>query len=112
MSVNPGWGGQPFIASSPDKVSRLRGLAPAAVIEVDGGVDAETVGGVAEAGASLFVAGSAVFGDPEPAEAYRRIAAAQARNSRIRRSLGFAFVSAGLGRRPDPAAHVLPRLRR
>ena len=76
MSVNPGWGGQPFIASSPDKVSRLRGLAPAAVIEVDGGLDAETVGGVAEAGASLFVAGSAVFGDPEPGEAYRRIAAA------------------------------------
>ena len=76
MSVNPGWGGQPFIASSPDKVSRLRGLAPAAVIEVDGGLDAETVGGVAEAGASLFVAGSAVFRDPEPAEAYRRIAAA------------------------------------
>jgi ribulose-phosphate 3-epimerase len=76
MSVNPGWGGQPFIASAPDKVSRLRGLAPAAVIEVDGGLDAETVRGVAEAGASLFVAGSAVFGDPEPAEAYRRIAAA------------------------------------
>jgi ribulose-phosphate 3-epimerase len=76
MSVNPGWGGQPFIASSPDKVSRLRGLAPAAVIEVDGGLDAETVGGVAKTGASLFVAGSAVFGDPEPAEAYRRIVAA------------------------------------
>jgi ribulose-phosphate 3-epimerase len=76
MSVNPGWGGQPFIASSPDKVSRLRGLAPAAVIEVDGGLDAGTVGGVAEAGASLFVAGSAVFGDPDPAEAYRRITAA------------------------------------
>jgi ribulose-phosphate 3-epimerase len=76
MSVNPGWGGQPFIASSPDKVSRLRGLAPAAAIEVDGGLDADTVGGVAEAGASLFVAGSAVFGDPEPGEAYRRIAAA------------------------------------
>jgi ribulose-phosphate 3-epimerase len=76
MSVNPGWGGQPFIASTPDKVSRLRGLAPAPVIEVDGGLDAETVGAVAQAGASLFVAGSAVFRDPEPADAYRRIAAA------------------------------------
>jgi ribulose-phosphate 3-epimerase len=76
MSVNPGWGGQPFIASAPDKVSRLRDLAPAGVIEVDGGVDAKTVGSVAEAGASLFVAGSAVFRDPDPAEAYRRIAAA------------------------------------
>jgi ribulose-phosphate 3-epimerase len=48
------------------------------VIEVDGGVDADTVGGVAEAGATLFVAGSAVFGDPEPAQAYQRIAAAAA----------------------------------
>jgi ribulose-phosphate 3-epimerase len=76
MSVNPGWGGQAFIPSSPDKVARLRGLAPAPVIEVDGGVDADTVGGVAEAGAALFVAGSAVFGDPEPAQAYQRIAAA------------------------------------
>ena len=76
MSVNPGWGGQPFIASAPDKVARLRRLAPNQVIEVDGGVDADTVGRVAEAGAMLFVAGSAVFGDPEPAEAYRRIVAA------------------------------------
>jgi ribulose-phosphate 3-epimerase len=76
MSVNPGWGGQSFIAASPAKVSRLRRLAPAGTIEVDGGVDPETVGSVAEAGATLFVAGSAVFGDPEPAEAYRRIAAA------------------------------------
>jgi ribulose-phosphate 3-epimerase len=76
MSVNPGWGGQPFIASSPEKASRLRRLAPGAMIEVDGGLDAETVRSVAEVGASLFVAGSAVFGDPEPAEAYRRIAAA------------------------------------
>jgi ribulose-phosphate 3-epimerase len=76
MSVNPGWGGQAFIASSPDKVSRLRRLAPGVVIEVDGGVNAETVGSVAQVGASLFVAGSAVFGDPEPAEAYGRIAAA------------------------------------
>ena len=76
MSVNPGWGGQPFIASTPDKVSRLRGLAPAPVIEVDGGLDADTVGVAAQAGASLFVAGSAVFRDPEPAEAYMRIAAA------------------------------------
>src|SRR5919106_2513217 len=42
MSVNPGWGGQPFIASAPDKVSRLCGLAPAGVIEVDGGLNATT----------------------------------------------------------------------
>ena len=76
MSVNPGWGGQPFIPSSPDKVARLRALPGGPRIEVDGGIDADTVGDVAAAGASLFVAGSAVFGDPEPADAYRRIAAA------------------------------------
>jgi ribulose-phosphate 3-epimerase len=76
MSVNPGWGGQPFIASSPDKVTRLRRLAPTPVIEVDGGIDADTVIGVADAGATLFVAGSAVFAARDPADAYRRIAAA------------------------------------
>ena len=46
---------------------------------MDGGIDADTVGSVAEAGATLFVAGSAVFGDPDPAEAYQRIAPRQAR---------------------------------
>jgi ribulose-phosphate 3-epimerase len=76
MSVNPGWGGQPFIDASPDKVTRLRALAPTQRIEVDGGIDAETVGSVADAGANLFVAGSAVFGDPDPAAAYQRIAKA------------------------------------
>jgi ribulose-phosphate 3-epimerase len=76
MSVNPGWGGQRFIASSADKVARLRGWDPPGVIEVDGGIDADTVAEVADAGATLFVAGSAVFGDPDPAAAYSRIAAA------------------------------------
>ena len=73
MSVNPGWGGQEFIGSSPAKISRLRGLAPGPMIEVDGGVDADTVRDVAAAGATLFVAGSAIFGEADPAAAYRRI---------------------------------------
>ncbi len=76
MSVNPGWGGQAFIPTSPDKVGRLRSLVGDARIEVDGGVDATTAGSLAAAGASLFVAGSAVFGAPDPAQAYRDIAAA------------------------------------
>ena len=76
MTVNPGWGGQPFIGSSPDKVARLRAIAPRPVLEADGGIDAETVGSVADAGATLFVAGSAVFGAPDPAAAYARIAEA------------------------------------
>jgi ribulose-phosphate 3-epimerase len=76
MTVNPGWGGQPFIASSPDKVARLRELVPDAILEVDGGIDTNTAGSVADAGATLFVAGSAIFGKPDPAEAYRAIAEA------------------------------------
>jgi ribulose-phosphate 3-epimerase len=76
MTVNPGWGGQSFIEGSPDKVSRLAALVGEAKIEVDGGIDASTVGSVADAGASLFVAGSAVFGSKDPAAAYTEIAAA------------------------------------
>jgi len=76
MTVNPGWGGQAFIEGSPDKVSRLAALAGGATIEVDGGIDATTAGAVASAGASLFVAGSAVFGAADPALAYTEIAKA------------------------------------
>ena len=75
MTVNPGWGGQAFLPGSPDKVRRLRELVgerPA--IEVDGGIDASTVGAVAAAGATVFVAGSAVFGAEDPSQAYRSIA--------------------------------------
>jgi ribulose-phosphate 3-epimerase len=76
MSVNPGWGGQSFIETSPEKVRRIRDIASTPVIEMDGGIDADTVGSVAEAGATVFVAGSAVFGAPDPGEAFQRIAAA------------------------------------
>jgi ribulose-phosphate 3-epimerase len=79
MTVNPGWGGQEFIPTSPRKLERLRDLAPDTVIEADGGIDVDTVGIVAEAGTTLFVAGSAVFGSADPAAAYTAIAeAAQA----------------------------------
>ena len=76
MTVNPGWGGQAFIGSSPVKVERLKGLVGEAKIEVDGGVDATTAGPIAAAGASLFVAGSAIFGAVDPAQAYSEIASA------------------------------------
>jgi ribulose-phosphate 3-epimerase len=76
MSVNPGWGGQSFIESSPAKVERLRPLVGDARIEVDGGIDTTTAGPIAAAGASLFVAGSAIFGTDDPAQAYRDISAA------------------------------------
>ncbi len=73
MTVNPGWGGQPFISASPDKVRRLAELLPEALLEVDGGIDPTTAGPVADAGATLFVAGSAVFGADDPGAAYRKI---------------------------------------
>jgi ribulose-phosphate 3-epimerase len=76
MTVNPGWGGQAFIEGSVDKVSRLAAIGGAATIEVDGGIDAATAKPTAEAGAGLFVAGSAVFGAEDPAAAYLEIAAA------------------------------------
>jgi ribulose-phosphate 3-epimerase len=77
MTVNPGWGGQRFIPASAAKIARLRELLGEDVeLEVDGGIDVETAPTAAEAGASLFVAGSAVFGTPDPGQAYRDIAAA------------------------------------
>jgi ribulose-phosphate 3-epimerase len=76
MTINPGWAGQPFIDSSLDKIERLRPLIGKARIEVDGGIDPGTAGPVAAAGASLFVAGSAIFGTADPVAAYAEIATA------------------------------------
>lgn len=77
MSVNPGWGGQSFIPSSPGRIGALGELAGSGcAIEVDGGIDASTAPLAADAGASLFVAGTAIFGTPDPAAAYAEIAAA------------------------------------
>ncbi len=77
MTVNPGWGGQDYIASSTTKVSRLREvLGPDVPIEVDGGIDSETARLSRDAGATLFVAGSSIFGSDDPASAYTDIAAA------------------------------------
>ena len=62
MTVEPGFGGQKFIVHSPDKIRRLRVLAPEMEIEVDGGIDARTAPLAAKAGATVLVAGSSVFG--------------------------------------------------
>lgn len=69
MSVNPGFGGQKFIPRALDKVRRLRALAPDLLIQVDGGVNAETGAQLVAAGADVLVAGSYVFGAKEPKEA-------------------------------------------
>jgi ribulose-phosphate 3-epimerase len=77
MTVNPGWGGQAFIPSSPGKIERMRALlGDGPDLEVDGGIDADTAGPCAAAGATLFVAGSAVFGAPDPGEAFLEISRA------------------------------------
>jgi ribulose-phosphate 3-epimerase len=62
MTVEPGFGGQKFIAHSPEKIRRVRAMAPEIEIEVDGGIDAKTAPLVVKAGATVLVAGSAVFG--------------------------------------------------
>jgi ribulose-phosphate 3-epimerase len=76
MTVNPGWGGQKFIAGSPPKVAGLRALGDGPRIEVDGGIDAGTAPLVTEPGAELLVAGSAIFSKDDPAAAYEAIAEA------------------------------------
>lgn len=69
MSVNPGFGGQSFIDSALPKIAQLRrslqAIGSSAGIEVDGGVSPSTIAAVAEAGANIFVAGSAIFGHPD-----------------------------------------------
>ncbi len=77
MSVNPGWGAQSFIPHSLSKLERMRRMLPETVaLEVDGGIHEQTAGPVAQAGANLLVAGSALFDSDDPAAAYARIAAA------------------------------------
>lgn len=77
MSVNPGFGGQPFIPHSLKKVAELRDLidrsGSKALIEVDGGVNLETGARLAAAGADVLVAGSSVFASPDPLDTIARL---------------------------------------
>jgi ribulose-phosphate 3-epimerase len=74
MSVNPGWGGQSFIEASIDRLREMRALLrPGMALEVDGGVSRDTIERVHEAGANLLVAGSAIYGQPDPAAAYHEL---------------------------------------
>ena len=80
MSVNPGFGGQRFIPRSEQKIrdvcallERAKNPAP---VEIDGGIDLSTVGGVVAAGARIIVAGSALFHTPDPEFATRALKSA------------------------------------
>jgi ribulose-phosphate 3-epimerase len=79
MSVNPGFGGQGFIPHSLDKVRRLKGLLAAtgssAQIEIDGGVDASNTNDIVAAGATILVAGNAIFGSADAEAATRALRA-------------------------------------
>jgi ribulose-phosphate 3-epimerase len=96
MTISPGWGGQPFIERSPEKIARLRALLDGAAgpvaeggdasavvgssdsawtaLEVDGGIDPGTAPLCRARGATMFVAGSAIFGSDQPGQAYSAIA--------------------------------------
>jgi len=77
MSVNPGFGGQEFIPESLDKIRRLRKMIDErglrTRIEIDGGINADNIAEVTGAGAEIIVAGSAIFGAPDPAVALREM---------------------------------------
>lgn len=75
MSVNPGYGGQSYLPQSTDKIRRARALldrrGSSASLEVDGGITTDTIAEAWGAGADTFVAGTAIFGAPDPAQAVR-----------------------------------------
>ena len=77
MSVNPGFVGQKFITSALDKVRRMKSMLKAygsqANIEIDGGITAENADDVVIAGAEILVAGSSIFGQPDPAAAVQKL---------------------------------------
>jgi ribulose-phosphate 3-epimerase len=75
MSIHPGYSGQKFMPEAVERISRLRAALPERVfVQVDGGIDHETIGAAHSAGAALLVAGSAIFGSEDLAGAYRGLA--------------------------------------
>lgn len=75
MSIHPGYSGQAFMSEAPSRIAQLRALLPEGTrVQVDGGINADTVDLARGAGADLLVAGSAVFWHDDPAGAYARLA--------------------------------------
>lgn len=75
MTVNPGFGGQTFIDSMLPKIRKARELIGSQdiMLQVDGGIDNDTITRVRDAGADLFVVGSSIFGEPDPGKAYKSL---------------------------------------
>jgi len=74
MSIHPGYSGQKFMPDAVDRIRRLRAALPERVnVQVDGGIDHETIGAAHAAGANLLVAGSAIFGGEDLPDAYRSL---------------------------------------
>jgi ribulose-phosphate 3-epimerase len=73
MSIEPGYSGQSFMPEALDRIARLRELLPETPIQVDGGIGPDTIGPAHEAGASLFVAGTSVFGQADISRAYANL---------------------------------------
>ena len=83
MSIHPGYSGQTFMDDAPERIEQLRALLPDEVrIQVDGGVNDETIRRARDAGADLFVAGSAIFWHDDPAAAYLQLTGALAETAR------------------------------
>jgi ribulose-phosphate 3-epimerase len=74
MSIEPGYSGQPFMPEAYERLRRLRELLPETVqLQVDGGVNGDNIGEARQAGANLFVAATAVFGEGDPGQSYSRL---------------------------------------
>jgi ribulose-phosphate 3-epimerase len=79
MSINPGYSGQKFRPDALERIRTLRAALPESIsVQVDGGIDGENVRDVYEAGATLIVAGSAIFAREDPQRAYRQLVQALA----------------------------------
>jgi ribulose-phosphate 3-epimerase len=76
MSIHPGYSGQKFMPEALDRIRRLRELVPDKPIQVDGGVGLDNAQELRDAGATLLVAGSSIYGGDDPGTAYRRLAGA------------------------------------
>jgi len=79
MSIQPGYSGQKFMDGALERIARTRELLPATIyVQVDGGIDNDNVRAVYDAGASLIVAGTSIFGGEDLPRSYRRLVQALA----------------------------------